>query len=175
MTYVPSWVLRAIAEAKAAATAGGIDLLWFPASSFSGQGGAPTLTGAGGLGATQGWLLDAASQEGVVTTMVPPSTWTTMHVDMWWLNNGAGSGDVRLRFDLVRHDTGSATVTTITNGSQTVTAAAQNVFTVTRMASNLALVQGSQYRVHPMRVAADAADTLANDILMIGIKMTRAS
>ncbi len=175
MTYIPTWVLRAIDEARAAGSAGGTDMLWLPGSMFSAQSGAPTLTGSGGAGATQGWLLDAAAQEGVCTTMVPPSTWATMHVDMWWLNNGAGAGDVRWRFDLVRHDSGSATLTTITNGSQTLTAAAQNVFTVSRMASNLPLVQGSQYRVHPIRVAADVADTLANDVLLIGIKMTRVS
>lgn len=151
------------------------DVLWIPAVTFSGQGGAPSLTGAGGAGAVQGWLLDATTQEGVVTTVVLPSTWQTMHVDLWWSNNGAGTGDVRWRFDLVRHDAGSATLTTITNGSQTITAAAQNVFTVSRMATSLALVNGAQYRVHPIRVAADAADTLANDVLMIGIKLTRVS
>lgn len=152
-----------------------LDRLWLPASRFTIQGGAPTLVGSGGSGAVQGWLLDAASTEHVVTQEFFPEGWTTFDVDIYWLNEGAGTGNVQWRVDILSQAVGSATTSSVTTTSVTQAAGAQDVMTKHTHVTGLAASATPPHRISALRMGADAADTLANDVLFIGIMLRKAS
>lgn len=140
------------------------------------QAGSPSISGAAGTGAQPGVLMDAASQEVVTAGFFVPIGWTTCDIDLWWLNNGAGSGDVRWRIQMVSHANGSDTVTSVADQSRTETAAAQNVQTQRASFIAAAAVSSSLiYRISVLRVAADVADTLGNDAAFLGLMIRRIS
>ena len=150
------------------------DRIWCPASMFSMQGGAPTLTGTGGTGSLQGWLLDAATVENVVSTLLVPPWWATLAVDVWWLNAGAGAGAVRLRTVFASHAVGTTVSTTTSDVSATYTAGAQNeIMKATSHVTSVAVDSAVPQRFGILRAGNDAADTLANDILVIGLMLRR--
>jgi hypothetical protein len=166
---------KPVSTAQAAATFLVADRVWMGARDFAGFGGSAS-------GANRGTAnsvfpvteFDAASQEGAVATVsLPAGIWATMHVDLWWLNPGAGTGDVAWRLDY--HFLASGIAGSDTIGTHTVfPALGQNVVTVSRLASDVPVV-GSIFRPEIVRAAAAGVDTLANDASMIGVLLVRAS
>lgn len=122
------------------------------------------------------WALDASTNEAVGATFTPPSTWSTFHIDAWMFNIGAGSGDYVLRCDVAESvDGGSISSNPSAGTPTTVTAAAQGTIKVSRMVTSQAISSGGMFTIRVLRIAADAADTLANDLGFLGLRLTRAS
>ena len=100
-----------------------------------------------------------------------------MHVDMYWTNAGAGSGDVvwsGLRQE--RADGEDLTAGDITMfANTTVTAPAQNVLKVTRIGTSITLTASDFHGFYVTRLGANAADTLGNDCTFLGLLLTRAT
>lgn len=141
--------------------------LWVPATAFSNNFGSPTLNATAGLPA---WLLDAAGTEVIVAAVDIPEDWTTFDVDLWWTNaasGGAGNVVLNFRYSWIQDgDTLNAGLTNL--GNVTLTAPAPLVTEVTAMASTLTPTAGKKFRIDFRRSGGDAADTLANDVAILG-------
>lgn len=150
--------------------------LYLGAATFLAMTGGPTV-GTPGSAATRvnAWTLDAASAESVGVTFQVPAGWATAHVDLYWTNDGAGAGDVVWKADRYTIADGTALTAETEGGAVTATAPAQNVVKVTRALTGIAVSPSLVTRLEVVRVAADAADTLANDVALIGVLLTRVS
>lgn len=144
--------------------------MWVAAQVMQGSSGSPALGNVGTY--WRAWLLDAAASEVVAATVDIPSWVATVHVDVHWTNAGAGTGDVRMRVASVLGTSGETLLATYNNVEQTVTAPAQNVLSVTRFSS---LPVAALATLMVARIGANAADTLANDIGVIGVRVVVAS
>jgi hypothetical protein len=149
--------------------------LWIPATAMGLQQGSPTL-GSAALGAPS-WLLDASSQEGIAFTFYPPQWWSTFNLSLWWTNAGAGSGDVSWGFFTgTAGDGESFSVQTTNQGDTTVAAPSQDVIKSTATLGSPFTVQSAElFGMIILRRAAVAADTLTNDVGVLGVVATRAS
>lgn len=125
---------------------------------------------------TPAWLFDAASQESVSGTLALPSGWATFHVELLWATPGTTAGDVVWRLDMRT----TAGVTGLVTGGFTSTLVTspqggQLQLVVAAVASNVAVPSAGRhvlFRVN--RMAADAADTLANDAALVGVRFRKA-
>lgn len=150
----------------------------------------PVIIGAGAMGPVQNsptlaatsdgrhpkWLLDASTNEAVGGIIWIPSTWTTFHVDAYWTNVGAGSGDIVANVVLATvYDTDDLTLGDVSSGDLTITAPAQDIVKVTRFHTGHTRGSEGLYHARMQRKAADAADSLANDMGLLAIVLTKAS
>lgn len=150
--------------------------IWLAANRFISQQGAASLATVAASGDVVSWLLDATTNEGLATTLLFPSAWATFHMDFWWANGGAGTGDARVRGLVNTVAVGSATETVVATGTGTVgTAGVQHSVIKTRVQTGVVVTAGALHVIMPRRNAADAADTLANDIAFLGMELVRAS
>jgi len=149
--------------------------LWVPAGGFTLAEGAPSGTLAT-PSAWSAWLLDASSQEGIVTNQFFPSWWSTFSASLYWTNNGAGSGAVR--WELVyksRADTEDlSSATGAVAATEDITAPAQNVLKVSPLISGVTNDSTKLWQFRLRRIAANPGDTLANDAGVLGILFTGA-
>lgn len=179
MTYIPSFLLRAVDEARAAASNAVAvpPRVWLPPSLFDAQLGTPGVRSlVGSPGSVHAYLFDAAAAEGVTTSVLLPDGWASFHMDFWWANAGAGAGDARVRGLVNTVAVGSATETVVVTGTGTVvTAGAQHSVIKTRVQTGVTVTAGALHVVMARRNATDAADTLANDIAFLGMELTRAT
>ena len=147
--------------------------LWIPAASFALGSGSPSLAPYTSV-FWMAWLFDAASEEGIATTAYIPTGWSTLDIDLWWTNAGAGSGDVR--WDPRTNNFGDTETISSPAGSQSnVTAPAQNVMKVSTVRSGVTCTAGELSAIYLGREAANVADTLANDVAVFGIRLRKAS
>lgn len=109
------------------------------------------------------WLMDASANEAVTGIFQPPSWATSVSVDLWWWNQGAGSGDVRWRSVVYQATLGSATQAALGDTSATATALVANAGVLTSLTAAATVDPAKLYSVYLQRVATDGADTLAND------------
>lgn len=147
--------------------------IWVPASVFGLTVGAPTL----GTQAARWrvWQFDSAAVETVSAPVEIPSFWLTMDVDFYWSNMGAGAGDVRWAVSLDRAGDGEAMGVSNGGGSAavTITAPAQDVVKKSRLLTAHPVDATKLLNVRPSRTGTDAADTLANDASLIGVRFRR--
>ncbi len=152
--------------------------MWLPSNIWKGAVGAPAdsyLPSSPSTDRWQAWLLDAASEEGIVATVSVPTWWQTMDVELWWSNAGAGAGDVVWRvYSKTAIDAGSMTSSSAATQT-TATAPAQNVMKVTTIASGITVTRDALMMLQIRRVAADGSDTLANDAGVMAVRLKRAS
>lgn len=155
--------------------------LWVPAGAMAPQSGSPTL---GTLGATAStfertgvWLLDPDAIENVEATVIIPQGWTTANVFLWWSNADAGAGDVRWSvFGRAYADATTTAATTLTLSTTTITAPAQYIAQRSQVGTNVtSMSAGTVYRISVTRSATNVADTLTNDVGVIGLEIVRAS
>lgn len=146
--------------------------IWVRPAELSVQSGAPSL----GVVATRyvGWLLDATTDEAVAGTWDMPDGWLTAHLDVYWTNVGAGAGDVRWGLYTDQTADGAA-LGGLAGDELTVTAPAQNVLKVSRIVTGRAFTATSLQSMRVFRFGAAAADTLANDVALLGVQITKAS
>lgn len=161
------------AAAQAAAVPTGILI---PATRFIATGGAPTLSHRVHW---QCWLLDPGTVEEIACLTgrgeIPPS-WTTMHVDVWWMATAAGAGNVLL--NATRAARGDGDAVTVDLSSETAGAAnGNNVLVRQRVTSDVAIPPDTDpllaIRVH--RNATGAGDTYAADAAVVGVRLTKGS
>lgn len=126
-----------------------------------------------------GWLLDASSIEGIIASARLPTHYSTFHVDLYWTNAGAGAGDAYIRFGVSMTGDGESLNNYSGKGFTSfgaVTAPAQWVLEVTRLTASAGTNQsGEIFGIYIDRLADDAADTLGNDIAIVGVLITKAS
>jgi hypothetical protein len=148
------------------------------AAAMSAGLGSPSLVLSGDGSRWTGWLLDSASTESVVAHLDVPSTWATFDAFLYWINAGAGSGDVSFSAIFDRAGNGDTLSTGRGAAGQltsTVTAAAQDVMTVTQIFTGQAVNTTKLINMRLHRNGGDAADTLANDIQVFALVLVRAS
>jgi hypothetical protein len=146
--------------------------LWLPCKEVQVITGSPSF---GNVGSQAGVLLmdGAGATEAGAFTFVVADNWLTMAIDIHWANAGAGAGDVRWTVGhLVAADAGDFS-TAATNVSTTVTAAAQNIKKVSTLATGISLTTARAGTIVLTRTSGDAADTLANDVGVVGISLRR--
>lgn len=148
--------------------------VWIGAGAMGTITGSPSLSGVGGP-RYPAWLLDAAVEESVAATWDMPAGWATVHIDLYWTNAGAGSGNVQwdIRCDNVAD--GGTMSSAGTSAAAAVAAPAQDVLKVTRIHTGLALTSTNLINCRVIRDGANVADTLANDAGVIGVLITKAS
>jgi hypothetical protein len=124
------------------------------------------------------WLFDAVSTELASFGYSLPTYWRSYHVDLYWTNAGAGTGDVVWTLQT----NGLADGETLGNpagGTPTVTVAApaQDVLKVSRMTSSALSYGANDYAMTGVlwRDGGNAADTLGNDAAALGVEFVRAS
>ena len=149
--------------------------LWVPAGLFQKVAGSPTLdtsrTGGNGWPA---WFLDAASAEAIQVATLAPPEWGAINVSVYWSNGGAGAGDVVFN-TAWSHQGAGENISSMTAGTtKTVTAPSQFILKVTTMDAGLTLDSTELTSIRLARVAADAADTLANDCVVFGVLLGKA-
>jgi hypothetical protein len=166
-----------ILDQTAAATAAWVEPtihpLFIPCSSFlrTSAGTIPTLESGGG-GRIIGWAMDAASDEIVAgITDIPEPYAKTLRVIAIYVNNGAGSGDVVLNFSyqsLANTETTNAAFAG--TGNKTDTALAQHIVREFDMGT-ITVTPGKALFLRFQRTGSNGSDTLANDILFMGVRL----
>lgn len=150
------------------------DSVLIPASAFVSALGSPSLTTFDASQYWTGWRLDQSSNEGVGGIVGVPPWWSTFHIDVHTVNDGAGAGDVVLSMRRVfAGDTDSTSAATTTN--ITFTAAAENVVKTVRMVTSASNTTGKPLYLAVLRTANSASDTLGNDIAVTAIELVFAS
>lgn len=160
-------------------TYGLTESIWMPASSFSAYTGSASIGILGSatsvLYQTDAFLFDASATEGIQSTFYVPANWSTIDIELWWSNAGAGSGDVYWQtqpLTLADTDTSDAAGSTT---STAVTAPAQYVVSVDTVGSGKTVTAGEMGRLLVLRSGPNGSDTLANDAGLIGVRIVRAS
>lgn len=169
MTLDQQGVLRSVYDpvAKALRITSAGDLMAFGAGSLH-LGTGPAIITTNGVARV---ALDAAATESVFLSFTVPTAWQSFVVDLVWTNDGAGSGNVRWQAStkvLVNNDltTEAATVT-----ASTIAAPAQNVVRRSDQVQSITAVTDATYALQLDRLGADGADTLANDVGLIAIRI----
>lgn len=122
-----------------------------------------------------GWLFDAAADEAIHTSIMLPSLWGIVNVDYLWSNEGAGAGNVRWVADLKTLSATNLTTEAVVTTGATSTAGAQNAVVIASdVISQLSVGPNDLYVLRVRRDADDAADTLANDARLLGVRIRRA-
>lgn len=152
--------------------------LFVPAANFSPQSGltAIDLIGTGGSGGTQGWNMSDVATRTVVHMREIPPWWKTFAVDLWHMNNGAGSGDVKATVQVDYYTVGGANPSTIASNTDAITVGAQSLIEVEsgRIASVTRATGTSRlHRFVVSRLGGDGADTLTNAWTFIGLNLRR--
>lgn len=139
--------------------------------------GGPTKGGTGTAAYTPAWLLDdTGAAERVAGTFLVPSWMDDFHVDLHLSNHAAGSGDVHIQVNYQLLGVEAE----ITGGASTTfewTAGSQNVPDVVRAITNLGsgAAGGQRFRFRVWRRGGNAADTLANDVALLGVEIVNAA
>lgn len=153
------------------------NVIRIPAAGMSSAQGSPTLgpiTGPAGA-RIQGWALDPTTQEAVGASVWIPSDWTTYDVSLTWVDTGAPGGAARFQFgskpfsDTVIVNTGGAAA----SGAD-YTRPAQYETDVVTLTTGVSATAGWT-AVAVTRVAANAGDTIANDVNVLALVLTKAS
>lgn len=136
----------------------------------------------GGTGDTDfpRWAFDAATPEQIHVNWTPPQDWNEFTVDIWWVNEGAGSGNVVWEFratTLYLGSAPSAASSLLATTTVTAPAASRGGWAFTQFpAGGLAVTKGAfgempTYLFQLRRNASAGGDTLANDagVYMLGL------
>jgi hypothetical protein len=167
----PQYLLRTDATTAYLAKAD-YDEIDITAAALGPTRGAPSLAAAATFWPV--WLLDAATTEAVSGVIRTPGDWTTVNIVLWWINAGTGAGDVRLRA-VTRNEGNGGVLGADANAYVTVAAQLQNKLVATTLATGIAVDDLKVFLASIERPGADALDTLANDIGVVSILISKAS
>ncbi|QDG61254.1 sialidase family protein [Pseudarthrobacter sp. NIBRBAC000502771] len=144
---------------------------------FKGAGEGGSVGGASAASQVLGWpiwTLGASAADQCAFVFRIPTSWKSFDIDVLWVNYlGGTTADVVFRHDHEQCNAG-ATFTAAAGATATVTTGNQYILTNTPMATGVARV-GEFLRVKPTRLGADAADTYANNIGIVGVRVRRAA
>jgi len=176
---VPAEITRANLAADAAfVNRFATDVLWIPGSAFTvgfGAASMGTLGAGGGIDRRQTALMMADGDNVVGAVSMIPANWATFSAFLWWSNAGVGSGDVRWTtyvLPMVDADTSNAILGGGTT-SQTVSAPSQYVVKRTSIHTSITAAAGSMVRCNIYRNGTNAADTVTNDVGLLGVEVRR--
>jgi hypothetical protein len=184
--YAATNVEEALAEVAAdvAAIAGGFESVWIRAQSpdMVASVGTPaaSVVGSGSQSAVYWPVLrfDAAAQESVRGSVMPPAGWSTFDVDVYYTAVAdPTTGDVVWRFQHTSRAPGdsltSGGYTTETDVTDTIDG--WLLMSSARVASGLTTTPNEPFLFQLSRMGADAADTVTTDAAVIGIRLKRAT
>jgi hypothetical protein len=121
------------------------------------------------------WLLDAASTETVGANYHFPHDWKTAYVKIHFVNAGVGAGNVRWEVAIGKKTVGETLNAANAQAlSLTSTAQAQDLLSADVLATQMVVTAGYDMSIRLSRLGGDAADTLANDVGVIGIEFIKA-
>lgn len=146
--------------------------IWLPASSFTSLTGSAALTAATSL--LPGWDMDTTTDENLITGIMLPDSWTAMNASIYWGNASTGAGTVR--WDITYASTALAAAPGAgTTASATSAAAPTTAFQIvaTDVVSAGTVTPGNLSYIKVNRDADHAGDTVANDVRMYGVLLTR--
>ncbi|RKO27655.1 exo-alpha-sialidase [Pseudarthrobacter phenanthrenivorans] len=142
---------------------------------FKGAGEGGIAGGAAALGNVLGWpvwTLGASSADQCAFAFRIPASWKKFDITLLWVNTAGGTtADVVFRHDYEQVNA-AASLTSGAGATATVTTGNQFILTETPMAAGVSRT-GEFLRVKPTRLGADAADTYANSIGIIGVRVRR--
>lgn len=155
--------------------------VWVPAKAFEAADGSPTYGTTFGL---SGWALDADVEESLVVVVDYPSDWVLVNVDILFTTATAPSSSARTVTVQSSHmyvsnraatgisttlGTWTANAAGVASAPASTTANRQSIVT----ASNRAAYSGRPLGLKIARKAADASDTLPQDMIVLGAMIQR--
>jgi hypothetical protein len=148
---------------------------WVSAGEFGAIAGTPAFGQVASRWAVM--LFDASSTESAAASIAVPAAWTSINVDLYWTNAGAGSGNVVWRLLADRAGNTETLAASAGGGDSTnltIAAPAQEVLKVSSLLSGQATDPTKVLNLRIIRTGGDAADTLANDAALLGVLITPA-
>lgn len=172
-TAAASDATRAVTPSAAASTYGA--QIWIPAAQLTpSTGSAPVLNRT----AASRWpaitFADAATEIAAVSVPIP-ETWATFDVHLYWTCLTTATGNVR--WVVIRDRAGAGDSLNVSGSNATATASSpgQYLLAVTACSTGIAAVPDDLCNLRVQRTGADAADTLAASVELIGVMLSRAS
>jgi hypothetical protein len=151
-----------------------LEAITIPAADLTINTGSPVLsTGGGGL---PGWLMDASATEAVAAIVGRdriPAHWKTLAVDAVWANATTNAGDVRFDASHGWMADGDAFSTgTYVNGTAAAAPTVAGEQKTTRVVASSTVTKDRMY-VRVIRNGGHVSDTLANDCILVGVRLVR--
>lgn len=146
--------------------------IWLNAGRFTSLTGSAALTAATSI--LPGWDMDTTTDENVVTGIMLPDSWTAFNATIYWGNSSTGAGTVR--WDITYASTALAAAPGAgTTASATSAAAPTTAFQIvaTDVVTAGTVTPGNLTYIKVNRDADHAGDTVANDVRMYGVLLTR--
>lgn len=148
------------------------DRIWIPVGGLSVWTGqtSPALGSPGGT--VEAWLYANAVSAYLMLNVRVPDTWSAVDITIFWVNNGAGAGNVKWDYLAKTFAIGANLTGAPQDFATTVAASAQNLLASTKLtaaAGAFPCVPGSLLTIRIERDGANAADTLANGVGLLGI------
>lgn len=161
-------------------TAQEVTQLWIPVNTMWIVTGSPS--GAAFTGASsayEAYRFDSSTTERMGAQSLLPTHWEEFNVVVYWANNGAGSGDVRWQLATHRKGVISTDMWLLGGGTThtavTATAPGENFMTETTLVSDRTKDTNDLWCFLVARLGGDGADTLGNDVGLLGILVEKAS
>lgn len=134
-------------------------------------------TGSPALALIQGrqvWGLDQTSNERISGGLAIPQGWASVDVDLWWTSMIAPAGGVvRWQLRYASDSAGDDLNVAPTGVTSNVAAPNQYILAVTTLASAIAVTPDDRMMIEIERTANNAADTLAGDAGVLGVRLRR--
>lgn len=143
---------------------------YVPAKEFELASGSPAYERMTGTTRPSLWKFDSSSSEYIEAAIFIPRPWTSVDVDVYWTNLGAGSGQVEWELNMLGVGDGDD-MNTFPTAQATInpTAPAQYVTEVTELAAAVAVTPGDLQYIR-FRRDPSGTDDLANDAGMWGLR-----
>jgi hypothetical protein len=154
----------------------GVTTLWLDPNVFATMTGSPTVVSGAYADTTTRLNMrgfpDAAST--IIGTQAALAGWGAFHVDLYWSNPGANSGDVVWQVRATAGLTDGAAIDGANSAaSAAITAPAQNVLKISRMVT-AQQASAAVIKLNVQRAGAAVDDTLADTAWFVGVLLTRA-
>ncbi len=147
---------------------------WLDANSLSNSASGATLTFQ-----SKGpyWALGPTTTDSVVGSILIPSDWATLDVDVWWFNTNTNSGNVKWgMYGAAVADTESMNTLGDIEFNATIAAGSQWIIKVSSFATSVAVSGADMYKIWLFREGGDVSDTLnADNVGVLGVVFTKAS
>jgi len=146
--------------------------IWLQANRFTSLTGSAALTAATSL--VPGWDMDTTTDENVITSIILPDAWTAFNATIYWGNSSTGAGtvrwDIQYAFTALAAAPGAGTTASATSAAAPTTAFQ---IVATDVVTAGTCTPGLLGYIKVNRDADHSGDTVANDVRMYGVLLTR--
>lgn len=148
--------------------------VFFGTDSLESMSGSPAIGAVGG-GRRNAWLMDASTDEVIGVEFFMPAEWKRIKISIYWVNAGAGSGNAAFSYNLGQYGVGSSLNVADTQNSfvHTFASAAQDVLSISKIPDQHNITAGEMTWLRIKRDGTNVADTLPNDLGIIGVRIDR--